>query len=546
MANEVRQTMTQFWEEHSRDATVEEMMLDSSAALLSQEEKPEIISLLPCLDGLNVTAGARGWDREMHMYISCNEQTLTLLKRLMSIRYTGHLAKLASNVTAVDFMQNFIDKNREDNGYRGNITFLQADVTLLDFPNNTFDFVFSNWLFMYLTDEELVVLIEKMLGWLRPGGYLFFRESCFFQSGDCERTFNPTVYRTPAQYNHLLTSVTSKSGDNGFEIVMSKSVQTYIKIKKNQNQVCWMLQKVPRDADGHQGYTTFQQFLDNQQYSRRGILRYEKIFGDGFVSTGGLETTKVRPVQKTNIRGSGDTVFKMQEILSFLHLQEFIAMLNLVPGQRVIDVGCGIGGGDFYMAKTYGVDVLGMDLSSNMVEIAMERAIMERTPKVQFEIGDATRRIFTDASFDVVYSRDTILHINDKGALFRKFFTWLKPGGKLLITDYCCGDRPWSPVFEEYVKQRGYILYTPKEYGQFLEKVGFVKVQALDRTEQFVQVLNKELARTQEIKQDFLESFSEEDYNYIIEGWKEKLHRCSLGDQRWGLFLAEKPLDLIS
>ncbi|KAG8563597.1 hypothetical protein GDO81_016148 [Engystomops pustulosus] len=208
MANEVRQTMTQFWEEHSRDATVEEMMLDSSAALLSKEEKPEIISLLPCLDGLNVLELGAGIGR-----------------------YTGHLAKLASQVTAVDFMQNFIDKNREDNGYRGNITFLQADVTLLDLPNESYDFIFSNWLFMYLTDEELAALTRKMLGWLRPGGYLFFRESCFFQSGDCERTFNPTVYRTPARYNHLLTSVTLKSGDYGFEIVMSKSVQTYIKVR---------------------------------------------------------------------------------------------------------------------------------------------------------------------------------------------------------------------------------------------------------------------------------------------------------------------------
>nr|DBA17099.1 TPA: hypothetical protein GDO54_002594 [Pyxicephalus adspersus] len=370
---------------------------------------------------------------------------------------------------------------------------------------------------MYLNDTELMALTKKMLGWLKPGGYIFYRESCFFQSGDCERTFNPTVYRTPAQYNYLLTSVASQSGDDGFEIVMSKSVQTYIKIKKNQNQVCWLLQKVPRAADGHQGYVTFQQFLDNQQYSRKGILRYEKIFGDGFVSTGGLETTK-----------------------------EFISMLNLVPGQRVIDVGCGIGGGDFYMAKTYGVEVLGMDLSSNMVEIAMERAVKEKTPLVQFEIGDATRRVFPEASFDVVYSRDTILHINDKGALFRRFFSWLKPGGKLLITDYCCGEKPWSPVFQEYVKQRGYILYTPEEYGQFLEKVGFVNVQAQDRTEQFVQVLNKEVTRTQEIKQEFIESFSEEDYNYIIDGWKEKLHRCSLGDQRWGLFYAEKPLEIIS
>lgn len=455
MANEVRQTMTEFWEEHSRDATVEEMMLDSSATILSKEEKPEIISLFPSLKGLNVLELGAGIGR-----------------------FTGHIAKLANQVTAVDFMQNFLDKNREDNGYRGNITFLQADVTHLELPDNSYDFVFSNWLFMYLNDTELMALVQKMLGWLKPGGYLFFRESCFYQSGDAERTFNPTVYRTPANYNCLLTSVTTQSGDNGFEIVMSKSVQTYIKIKKNQNQVCWLLQKVPREPDGHQGYVTFQQFLDNQQYSRKGILRYEKIFGDGFVSTGGLETTK-----------------------------EFISMLNLVPGQQVIDVGCGIGGGDFYMAKTYGVEVLGMDLSSNMVEIAMERAINEKTPLVQFEIGDATRRIFPDAAFDVVYSRDTILHINDKKALFKRFYSWLKPGGKLLITDYCCGEQPWSPVFQEYVKQRGYVLYTPEEYGQFLEKVGFVKVQAQDRTEQFVQVLNKELARTQEIKQEFIESF---------------------------------------
>ena len=38
----------------------------------------------------------------------------------------------------------------------------------------------------------------------------------------------------------------------------------------------------------------FQKFLDEQQYSRNGILRYEKIFGEDFVSTGGITTTKVR------------------------------------------------------------------------------------------------------------------------------------------------------------------------------------------------------------------------------------------------------------
>ena len=45
---------------------------------------------------------------------------------------------------------------------------------------------------------------------------------------------------------------------------------------------------------GTQGFDTFQQFLDAKQYSRNSILRYEKIFGRNFVSTGGKDTTEVR------------------------------------------------------------------------------------------------------------------------------------------------------------------------------------------------------------------------------------------------------------
>lgn len=48
----------------------------------------------------------------------------------------------------------------------------------------SFDFIFSNWLLMYLSDEELKSIVEKMLSWLRPGGFLFFRESCNHRSGN--------------------------------------------------------------------------------------------------------------------------------------------------------------------------------------------------------------------------------------------------------------------------------------------------------------------------------------------------------------------------
>ena len=75
-----------------------------------------------------------------------------------------------------------------------------------------------------------------------------------------------------------------------------------------------------------------------------------------------------------------------------------------------------------------------------------------------------------------MFSRDTILHIKEKDELFAKFLQTLKPGGRLLISDYCHGDQPHSNNFKEYVKGRDYDLHTVKEYGQILEQAGFKDV----------------------------------------------------------------------
>lgn len=90
--------------------------------------------------------------------------------------------------------------------------------------------------------------------------------------------------------------------------------------------------------------------------------------------------------------------------------KEFVDMLDLKAGQRVLDVGCGIGGGDFYMAEEFDAEVVGLDLSVNMISFALERSI-GRKCAIEFEVGDCTKINYPDASFDVIYSRDTILHI---------------------------------------------------------------------------------------------------------------------------------------
>lgn len=482
-----RQIQKSYWVEHSTDLTVEAMMLDSKASELDKEERPEVLSLLPPYDGKAILELGAGIGR-----------------------FTGELAKKAGQVLALDFIESVIKKNESINGHHKNVKFMCADVTSpeLNIAEESVDLIFSNWLLMYLSDKEVENLVFRMMKWLKVGGFIFFRESCFHQSGDHKRKNNPTHYREPRFYTKVFKECQMHDGSgNSFELslVGCKCIGAYVRNKKNQNQICWLWRKVNSQDD-----KGFQRFLDNVQYKCSGILRYERVFGQGFVSTGGIETTK-----------------------------EFVAKLELKSGQKVLDVGCGIGGGDFYMAENFDVEVVGIDLSINMVSFAIERAIGLNYP-VEFEVADCTKKTYPDNTFDVIYSRDTILHIHDKPTLFRSFYKWLKPGGKVLISDYCKRAGPPSPEFAEYIKQRGYDLHDVESYGQMLRDAGLDEVIAEDRTDQFMQVLQTELKATEIDKDRFIRDFSEEDYNEIVEGWKAKLVRSKSGEQRWGLFIAKK------
>ncbi|XP_038880570.1 phosphoethanolamine N-methyltransferase-like isoform X1 [Benincasa hispida] len=487
-AGEERLIQKKYWIEHSAGLTVEAMLLDSNASDLDKEERPEVLSLLPPYEGKSVLELGAGIGR-----------------------FTGDLAEKAGQVLALDFIESVIKKNESNNRHHKNVKFMCADVTSpeLNISENSVDLIFSNWLLMYLSDIEVKNLAERMVKWLRVGGHIFFRESCFHQSGDCKRKYNPTHYREPRFYTKVFKEchMEDEGGDSyELSLVGYKCIGAYARNKKNQNQICWIWQKNKSSNDDR----GFQRFLDTVQYKCSGILRYERVFGPGFVSTGGLETTK-----------------------------EFVAKLDLKAGQRVLDVGCGIGGGDFYMAENFDVEVVGIDLSINMISLALERAIGLKCA-VEFEVADCTKKVYADNTFDVIYSRDTILHIQDKPALFRSFYKWLKSGGKVLISDYCKSSGTPSLEFAEYIKQRGYDLHDIKSYAQMLEEAGFNNVVAEDRTDQFMSVLQRELNAVEKEKEAFIHDFSEEDYNDIVGGWKAKLNRCWCGEQKWGLFIAHK------
>jgi len=259
-----------------------------------------------------------------------------------------------------------------------------------------------------------------------------------------------------------------------------------------------------------------QKWLDENQYSRNGIRRYEEIFGRTFVSVGGESTTS-----------------------------EFVAQLDLKPDMKVLDFGCGAGGSAFLMARRYGVDVHGLDLSTNMVGIAQDyRREMEPAVKhrVQFYVEDGTAMDYPDAFYDVVYSRDAIMHIAEKEALYRKLIGTLKPGGKLMVSSYLRGDKEHPKMFTDYVAQRSYQLWTRKQYTEMLNKVGFTQVVVADKTPLMMDMMKMELEKFEKIKDTFVNQFTATDFEDIHQGWRDKIdYYCKDGDQVWGLMTATKP-----
>lgn len=245
--------------------------------------------------------------------------------------------------------------------------------------------------------------------------------------------------------------------------------------------------------------------LDTTQYAPEKIRNYEAIYGLHFVSPGGEACAR-----------------------------ECVARLGLSPGDTVLDVGSGLGGSAFLMAREFGARVHGIDVSANMVALAKNKCRQEQLESlVRFTRGDCLDLTVARA-YQAVYSRDVILHIAEKRRLFETLREVLVPGGRLLFTDYCRGEDPPSAAFESYVAERGYHLYTVAGYDEVLRAAGFVDVESEDWTARFIEIHRAELERLPSA------GLPADDEAELREGWQAKISRAERGEQRWGLFTARR------
>ncbi|MEH1102310.1 SAM-dependent methyltransferase [Micromonospora sp. CPCC 205561] len=110
--------------------------------------------------------------------------------------------------------------------------------------------------------------------------------------------------------------------------------------------------------------------------------------------------------------------------------------LRLREGERVLDVGCGLGAPAIQLAAEYGVRVTGVNISTRQVAEATARArAAGLADQVTFRSADYTSLDFPNGSFDAVVAMEALVYVSDLGHALRGLHRVLRPGGRLSLTE---------------------------------------------------------------------------------------------------------------
>jgi tocopherol O-methyltransferase len=225
-------------------------------------------------------------------------------------------------------------------------------------------------------------------------------------------------------------------------------------------------------------------------------------------------------------------------------IDRLAATVCLERGERVLDVGCGLGGSTIELASRYGCEVTGVTLSPVQCYWAHLSARLQRMNRlVRFRCADAEHVQFAPAAFDVVWSIECTEHFFDKAAFFHRAALWLRPRGRVALCAWLAGSRPGIEAQVRAVGE-GFLcpsFGTAADYRTWLESAGLAVRTFSDLTSQVMRTWEICRRRVQSSGASVLARLAGPRMRLFVDRFAALEGAYRSGAMQYGLFVAEKP-----